>query len=116
MALLHRDRSSTATDDTVAGPGTAQRPAWPEPADHHHDDDKPAVVRRNSVGQTIRTVVATIILVAVVAVAIANTDQVDVDLLFETVEASLAALVGGAAVAGLLIGVLLGRGSRHKNA
>lgn len=117
MALLHRDRSGTSADDTVSGPGTADRPTWPDTSerqDTDRRDDHVEVVRRNSFGQTIRTVLATVLLVAIVAVAVANTDQVDIDLLFETVDVSLAALVGGAAFVGLLIGVLLGRaGRRH---
>ena len=106
MALLHRDRTdgttTTAAGDTVAAPG-------------YSSDAGPAVVRKNSVGQTTRTVVATVILAAVVLVAAVNTDRVDVDLVFEQYEAPLAALVGGAAVAGFLIGLLLGirRHPRH---
>lgn len=110
MALLHRDR--TKTDDTVAGPGTSDRPASPTAAERHDRDA--VVVRKNSFGQTLATILATIILVAVVAVAIANTDQVDVDLLFENVDAPLSALVGGAAGAGFLIGALLGYAMRRR--
>ncbi len=108
MALLHRDR--TDTTDTVAGPV----PAWPETS---ATTAEPATttVRRNSFGQTLRTVLATILLVAVVAVAVANTEEVSVDLLYDTVTPSLASLVGGAAVAGLLIGMLFGYGrGRHR--
>jgi uncharacterized integral membrane protein len=97
MALLHRDRTddtttTTTAPDSVAGPGIAE----------------PRVVRRNSFGQTLRTVLATLILAAVVVVAAVNTDEVNVDLVFEEYEAPLSALVGGAAGAGLLIGLLLG--------
>lgn len=108
MALLNRDR--TKTDDTVAGPGTSDRP---DLAAERHDREA-VVVRKNSFGQTLATILATIILVAVVAVAIANTDEVDVDLLFDNVEASLSALVGGAAGAGFLIGALLGFAARRR--
>jgi uncharacterized integral membrane protein len=109
MALLHRDHGTT-TDDTVAGPGATDRPSWP--ATGTATDDHP-VVRRNSFGQTLRTIIATVLLVAIVAVAVANTDEVNVDLLFEQYDAPLAALVGGAGGAGFLIGVLLGwRGRR----
>ena len=107
MALLHRDRTDTTTDDTVVGPASTDRPAWPAATT---TSDEPTVVRKNSFGQTLRTILATVLLVAVVAVAIANTDQVDVDLLFEQYEAPLSALVGGAAGAGFLIGALLGLG------
>ena len=107
MALLHRDRADTTTDDTVVGPGATNNPAWPAP---DAATDEPRVVRKNSFGQTLRTMIATVLLVAIVAVAIANTDEVNVDLLFEQYDASLAALVGGAAGAGFLIGALLGFG------
>jgi uncharacterized integral membrane protein len=114
MALLHRDR--TSTDDTVAGPGTTDRPrpAWPDTADRAAE---PRVIRKNSFGQTLATMLATVLLVAVVAIAAANTQQVDVDLLFEEYDLPLSALVGGAAGAGFLIGALLGwaRG-RHRAA
>jgi uncharacterized integral membrane protein len=112
MALLHRDR--TTTDDTVAGPGAADRPAWPD--DTSASSTETVVVRKNSFGQTLRTVLATVLLVAVVAIAIVNTDEVNVDLIFEQYDAPLAALVGGAAGAGFLIGALLGlgRGRRHR--
>jgi uncharacterized integral membrane protein len=107
MALLHRDRTDTTTDDTVVGPASTDRPAWP---DATTKGDEPRVVRKNSFGQTLRTVIATVLLVAVVAIAVANTDQVNVDLLFEQYDAPLSALVGGAAGAGFLIGALLGLG------
>lgn len=112
MALLHRDR--TSTDDTVAGPATEDRPAWPDPTSR---EPEPRVVRKNSFGQTVATMLATALLVAVVAIAAANTDEVDVDLLFERYDLALSALVGGAAGAGFLIGALLGwaRG-RHRAA
>ena len=112
MALLHRDRNDTTTDDTVVGPASTDRPAWPAATTDR--DDHPVVVRKNSFGQTLRTILATVLLVAVVAIAVANTDQVDIDLLFEQYEAPLSALVGGAAGAGFLIGALLGRGRRRR--
>jgi uncharacterized integral membrane protein len=117
MALLHRDRADrtdTTTDDTIVGPGTTDRPAWPRLTPETAADE-PRVVRKNSFGQTLRTMIATVLLVAVVAIAVANTDQVNVDLLFEEYDAPLSALVGGAAGAGFLIGALLGfgRGRRH---
>jgi uncharacterized integral membrane protein len=116
MALLHRDRTDTTTDDTVVGPASTDRPAWPSATTGDAVRDEPVVVRKNSFGQTLRTILATIILVAVVAIAIANTDRVNVDLLFEKYDAPLSALVGGAAGAGFLIGALLGlgRGRRHR--
>jgi uncharacterized integral membrane protein len=104
MALLHRDRPATTTDDTVAAPGTTSTP---------FRSDEPVVVRKNSLGRTLATILATALLVAVVAVAAANTDEVRVDLLFEEYEPTLAALVGGAAGAGFLIGMLLMAG-RHR--
>jgi len=113
MALLHRDRTDSRTDtdtDTVAGP--TARPSWPAT---HGADTTPAerVVRRNSLGHTLRVMLATVLVVAIAAVAVANTEQVDVDLLFETYDAPLYALVGGAAGAGLLVGLLLGWRRRH---
>lgn len=118
MALLHRDR--TSTDDTVAGPVDTEhphRPAWPDRSDRADRADEPRVIRKNSFGQTLATMLATVLLVAVVAIAVANTDEVDVDLLFEEYDLPLSALVGGAAGAGFLIGALLGwaRG-RHRAA
>jgi uncharacterized integral membrane protein len=107
MALLHRDRPDTTTADTVAGP------TWPVTIDQTRDAPAERVVRRNSFGQTLRTILATILLVGVVAVAAANTDQVGVDLLFESYDVSLSALVGCAAGAGFLIGVLLAWRSRR---
>ena len=114
MALLHRDRTDTTTDttDTVAGPV----PAWPETAATTTTTVDQRVVRRNSFGQTMRTILATLILVAIVAVAVANTDQVKVDLLYDTADPSLAALVGGAAGAGFLVGMLLGFGRGRRRA
>jgi uncharacterized integral membrane protein len=97
---------------TAASPGATDRPAWPAAT----TGDDPVVVRKNSFGQTLRTIIATVILVAVVAIAIANTDRVNLDLLFQNYDVSLSALVGGAAGAGFLIGALLGlgRGRRHR--
>ena len=111
MALLHRDR--TTTDDTVAGPGATDRPGWPDSTSTSSSSET-VVVRKNSFGQTLRTMIATVLLVAIVAIAIANTDQVNVDLLFEQYDAPLSALVGGAAGAGFLIGALLGMGRRRR--
>lgn len=110
MAL--RDRTRSDTDDTVAGSGTTSRPAR---VDDHHDE-RPVVVRKGSVGSTIKTVVATVLLVGLVLVALANTDDVRVDLLLETYSVSLALLVGLAALTGLLIGLLLGARRKHRSA
>lgn len=114
MALLHRDRpasTATTTDDTVAGP------TWPTTTAEVRKAPAERVVRRNSFGQTLRTVIATVLLVGVVAVAAANTDRVDVDLLFENYDVALSALIAGAAVAGFLIGALLAwRGGRRTRA
>jgi uncharacterized integral membrane protein len=107
MALLHRDHDTT-TDDTVSGP----TPTWPTSTTSAAASE-PTVVRKNSFGQTLRTIIATVLLVAVVAIAIANTDEVGIDLLFEQYDAPLSALVGGAALAGFLIGALLARGRRR---
>jgi uncharacterized integral membrane protein len=104
MALLHRDRPDTTTDDTVAAPGTTSRP---------FRSDEPVVVRKNSLGRTLATIIATVLLVAIVAIAAANTEEVGVDLLFEEYDPPLAVLVGGAAGAGFLIGALLMAG-RHR--
>jgi uncharacterized integral membrane protein len=111
MAILHRDR--TDVDDTVAG-ASATRPDWSTGAST--EATGPQVVRKNSFLQTLATVLATVILVAVVAIAIANTDQVDIDLLFDSVDVPLSALVGSAAFAGFLIGALLGLGRRRRRA
>lgn len=120
MALLHRDRPATTTPttsdaDTVAGP---TRPAWPTAATAERPREAHAgrVERRNSFGQTVRTILATVLLVAVVAVAAANTERVDVDLLFERYDVAISALVGGAAVTGFLIGALLAWRSRRVRA
>lgn len=101
MALLHRDR--TDTDDTVAGPTDLG-------ADHVPPE---RVVRKNSFGQTLRTILATVLVVALAAVIVVNTDRVDVDLLFESYDVSLAALLAGSAGVGLLTGLLLGFRRRH---
>lgn len=115
MAILHRDRPETATDDTVAGPGAAPRPAWPQHT--LATDAEPVVIRKNSFARTLATILATVILVAVVAVAAANTERVDIDLLYDTVDAELWALVAGSAGAGFVIGALLGfAGRRRKTA
>jgi uncharacterized integral membrane protein len=122
MALLHRDRTDTRTDtdtDTVAGAGTANRPGWPDRRTVAPEPmapmttAEPVVVRKNSVGGTVRTVLATALLVAVVLVAVANTGDVRVDLLFEDYRVSLALLVAGSAVAGWLIGLLMGARRRR---
>lgn len=97
MALLHRDR--TDTEDTVAGPTD------PDAGDRVPPE---RVVRKNSFGQTLRTILATVLVVALAAVIIVNTDRVDVDLLFDSYEAPLAALLAGSAGVGLLTGLLLG--------
>lgn len=102
MALLHRDR--TDTDDTVVGP--TDRGA----TDHVASE---RVVRKNSFGQTLRTVLATVLVVALATVIIVNTDRVDVDLIFESYDVSLAALLAGSAGVGLLTGLLLGFRRRH---
>jgi uncharacterized integral membrane protein len=101
MALLHRNRPDTGTADTVAGPGTAARPAA-------GGTPEQVVVRKTSVSAILKTVVATLLLVAIVLVAAANTDEVPVDLLFETYDVALSLLVGATAVAGFLIGLLIG--------
>lgn len=112
MALLHRDHTDGRTDtdartDTVAGPTTTgARPSWPSTGEASAPAER--VVRKNSLGHTLRVMLATVLIVAIAAVAIANTDQVDVDLLLETYDAPLSALVGGAAGAGFLVGLLLG--------
>jgi uncharacterized integral membrane protein len=110
MALLHRDRTDDAretADDTVVGPAAGTRPAWPAPS---ATTPAPAerVVHRNSIGHTLRTMLATLLLVAIAAFAVANTDRVGVDLLVEEYETSLAVLVGVSAAAGALLGLLLG--------
>ena len=105
MALLHRDRPDTTTDDTIAGP--AWPSATPEGEHAHGHAPNEVVVRRNSFGQTLRTILATILLVGVVAVAAANTDDIGVDLLFDDYTTSVTALVGISAGAGFLIGALL---------
>lgn len=110
MALLHRDRTDDvrdAADDTVVGPtASTPRPAWPTMGTSPAPAER--VVRRNSMAHTLRTMLATLLLVAVAAFAVANTDRVSVDLLVEESETSLAALVGISAAAGLLVGLLLG--------
>lgn len=93
----------------MVGPGTTDRPAWPT-ITPEAGADEPRVVRKNSFGQTLRTMIATVLLVAIVAIAVANTEQVDIDLLFEQYDAPLSALVGAAAGAGFLVGALLGFG------
>lgn len=114
MALLHRDRPATRTDDTVAGAGATDHPTGARHAADDHDTGEPVVVRKNSVGQTIRTVVATILLVAVVAVAAANTDEVTIDLLFGEYRVELWAIVAVTALAGLVVGALLAFGRRTR--
>jgi len=122
MALLHRDRTDTTTDDTVAGSGTSTRPTWPrsDRGDRADRSDRAGgeavVVRKGSVGSTVRTVLATVLLVAVVAIAFANTGNVDVDLLFESYDVSLTVLVAAFAGAGFLIGLLVGARRRHRTA
>lgn len=101
MAILHRDRTDTTADDAVAGPGETRT-------------ERPVVVRKGSFGATVRTVLATLLLVAVVLVAAANTDDVEVDLLFETYQVALSLLVAATAAAGFLIGLLAGARRRRR--
>ena len=54
MALLHRDRDTT-TDDTVSGP----TPTWPTSTPTDTVPER-TVVRKNSFGQTLRTILATV--------------------------------------------------------
>jgi uncharacterized integral membrane protein len=77
---------------------------------------EPRVVRKNSLGQTLRTVVATLLLAAVVVIAFANDDQTDIDLLFEQYDAPLWLLLAASAGAGFLIGALLTMGRRRRRA
>lgn len=90
-----------------------------------HDDDNrvvtaerrdrdPVVVRKNSFGQTIRTVIATVCLAAVVAFMAMNTEEVGIDLGFERYDAPMWAVAGIAAAAGVVIGWMAGwRRCRH---
>ena len=129
MALLHRDRTHDAVDLRDADrpiPQHAAPGAMPADratpvvdrdravADDDRVRDEPVVVRKNSFGQTLRTMLATILLVAVVAIAIANDDQFNIDLLFEQYDVSIAAVIGVAAGAGFLIGSLLTMGRRRR--
>lgn len=98
MALLHHD-------DRVE-----ERPSWDTPATHAPamTEHERVVVRKNSFGQTMRTILATVLLVAVVAFAALNVEQVGIDAGFETYEAPLSAVIGISAAAGFFVGWLLG--------
>lgn len=90
MALLHHE--PTVGDDEVV-------------VDR---EPRPIVQRKNSMGQTLRTVVATVCVLAVAAFMVLNTDDVSVDLGFETYDAPLWLAVGSAAAAGVVLGWMLG--------
>jgi uncharacterized integral membrane protein len=74
----------------------------------------PVVVRKNSFGQTIRTMIATVCLAAIVAFMAMNTEEIRVDLGFERYDAPLWAVAGITAAAGIVVGWMLGwRRCRH---
>jgi uncharacterized integral membrane protein len=117
MALLHRDdRVADRTvdaDRTVAG----DRATWADtelPADRYAhvaaspDAVEPVVVRKNSFGQTLRTILGTLIVAAIVAFAALNTGHLDVDLGYDTMEMPLSLVIGASALAGLIAGWLFG--------
>lgn len=104
MALL-RDRHDVV-DEHERADGTVADPRPPDAGIDHGRER--VVVRRNSVGQTLRAVVATVCLLAIAAFMVLNTDDVSVDLGFETYDAPLWLAVGSAAAAGVVLGWMLG--------
>lgn len=102
MALLHHE--PTVGDDEVV-------------VDR---EPRPIVQRKNSMGQTLRTVVATVCVLAVAAFMVLNTDDTRVDLGFDnSFEAPLWATVGIAAALGLVLGLAVGHrrcGRQHVDA
>jgi uncharacterized integral membrane protein len=114
MAVQHDDENRVVIDDRSQW-ADAELPAERRMRTEHIERVEPerVVVRKNSVGQSLRIMLATVLVVAVVAFAALNTDEVTVDFGFDTLSASLAAIVGGTAAAGFLVGWLLGfRGRR----
>jgi uncharacterized integral membrane protein len=105
MSLLHHDE-----------PLVDERPLWTdeqvaagriEPAAR-----ETVVVRKNSAGQTIRTILATLVAAAVVAVAALNTGDLDLDFGFTNATYPLWGVIGAAGFAGLVAGWLYGRRPR----
>jgi uncharacterized integral membrane protein len=112
------------------------RPHWPG---RHHDDDPEVVEERRvvdtdrtdgvvaddrvverrpsrvaTVGHTVRVMLATLLLAAVVLFAAANTTELKVDFLFDSVRAPMWAVIAGSGGAGMLVGMLLVAGRRRR--
>ena len=78
------------------------------------DDHHPTAGQRvDQTAHTVRIVVALLLVVGVVALAIANTDDTSVDYLVGDTDAPLFVVVIGAAVAGAVIAALLRRRHHH---
>jgi uncharacterized integral membrane protein len=75
----------------------------------HHED------RARDLGRVVRLVVAALIVVAIVAVALDNTDEVDVGYVFGDVSAPLWLVLVAAGIAGLLVGWLIKHRPRHRH-
>jgi uncharacterized integral membrane protein len=103
MALL-RDRHDVVDEQPHDDSVLADRPREQHPGDGRD----PVVVRRNSFGHTMRTVIATICLLAIVGFMLLNTDDVRVDLGADTYDLPLWGAIGGAALAGAVAGWMLG--------
>lgn len=99
MALLHRDHDHASDVEVPDHP----------PAEWSTSPPQPTVVRRNSKGQTVRTVLATACVLALAAFMVLNTADTEVDLGFDTFTSPLWATTGIAAAVGLLLGVAVGR-------
>jgi uncharacterized integral membrane protein len=109
MALLHRDHDHETTEVPDHPPAewtTTSQPVRTAP------EPEPVVVRRNSAGQTIRAVVATVCIVAIGAFMAMNTDDTSIDLGFDTYMSPLWATTGIAAAVGVVLGFALGHRRR----
>jgi uncharacterized integral membrane protein len=138
MALLHRDRTEERVDDRlgderlmgdppIGGPATVERDEHTAVADRDHDKehdreperehDRAVVVERPGRGETFgliaRTVVFTVAVLAVVAMAAANPDDVLFDLEFEQYSTPMWVIITIAAALGAIAGLMVRPRSRR---
>ncbi|MBA2283067.1 MAG: DUF1049 domain-containing protein [Acidimicrobiia bacterium] len=117
MAISHDD-NRLETDDRARwadGEVPAEGHARTEPS-HSRTEPERVVVRKNSAGHSLRIMLATIVIVAIVAFAALNTDSVTMDVAVDKFTAPLAAVIGIAAAAGFIVGWLLGWRGRKAHA
>ncbi|WCO67165.1 LapA family protein [Iamia majanohamensis] len=73
------------------------------------DDQHEVSSSTATIGQAVKLVIAVVILLALVALAVANSDEVPVDWLLGDTDLPLIVVILGSAVAGALIAALLRR-------